>query len=336
MRLKRSGRLLALFNSSDKGIRANAAGILGGYDESVRAGGRAGDAGKNFIYNVMSRNGTADPFDIEMALEGGFAGKMGNGKMIGPELIKQLKSQYGGMGNNAMASATKGLFGGSATVAAKVIDLLENNPSMGNAEAAANLNNAAQELIGDNMLPIMTQMKTVLGDLTDAINRWVGGGAAIGNAETVKELNSAQHFRSEAKKFEQWGINAGKSRFGKGYGKEKNLRGIVGDSMIDENPGYPGAEYVDPMSHAPGDRKVDSEFMRSVSDLAGKHKIKYMAPASERGGTQQIGITGGSAADAEKFSKAVDKLANMAGFKVDVKVAIDKNGSAIPRPAHNR
>jgi len=192
-----TGRLLALFNSSDKGIRANAAGILGGYDESVRAGGRAGDAGKNFIYNVMSRNGTADPFDIEMALEGGFAGKMGNGKMIGPELIKQLKSQYGGMGNNAMASATKGLFGGSATVAAKVIDLLENNPSMGNAEAAkkvdalmadlkksdpgndlrvasANLNNAAQELIGDNMLPIMTQMKTVLGDLTAAINSWIG------------------------------------------------------------------------------------------------------------------------------------------------------------------
>jgi hypothetical protein len=238
-------------------------------------------------------------------------------------------------------------------MAAKVIDLLEKNPSMGNAEAAkkvealmgdlkrgdagtdlrvasANLNNAAQKLLGDNMLPVMTKMNEVLGDLTAAINEWIGKKAPSVVAKELKDLNDS---RGQSSRFKQWGDFGGKQwMLNKNYRSEGALKSQMGD---------PGSEpfasgYIDEMSRPPGSRKVDSEFMQSVSDLAGKHRIKYMAPASERGGTQQIGIIGGSPADAEKFSKAVDKLANMAGFKVDVKVAIDKNGSAIPKPTHNR
>ncbi len=347
-----TGRLLALFNSSDKGVRANAAGILGGYDESVRAGGRAGDAGKNFFYNVMSRNGTADPFDIEMALEGGFSGKMGNGKMIGPELLRHIRSRYSGMGSNAMASATKGLFGGSASVAKKTIESLIANPNMSDSDAAkkvsalmadlrkdedgkdlriasANLNNAAQKLLGDNMLPVMTKMSEVLGDLTNAINDWIGKKPGSAAAKEFSELDAS---RQQSSRFKQWGDFGGKQwMHRKVLPTESSMRSFMGN---------PGAEafpsgFVDEMSRSPGSRRVDSEFMQSVSDLAGKHKIKYMAPASERGSAQQIGITGGNQVDAEKFSKAVDKLANMVGFKVDVKVVVDKNGNAIKRPSNN-
>jgi hypothetical protein len=180
------------------------------------------------------------------------------------------------------------------------------------------------------MLPVMTKMNEVLGDLTAAINEWIGKKAPSVVAKELKDLNDS---RGQSSRFKQWGDFGGKQwMLNKNYRSEGALKSQMGD---------PGSEpfasgYIDEMSRPPGSRKVDSEFMQSVSDLAGKHRIKYMAPASERGGTQQIGIIGGSPADAEKFSKAVDKLANMAGFKVDVKVAIDKNGSAIPKPTHNR
>lgn len=364
-----TGRLMALFNSSDKGIRANAAGILGGYDESIRAGGRAGDAGKNFIYNVMSRNGTSNPFDIEMALEGGFAGKMGNGNMIGPELIKQLKSQYGGMGRSAMASATKGLFGGSATVADKVIDLLEKNPSMGDAEAAkkvdalmadlkksdpgndlrvasANLNNAAQELIGDNMLPIMTQMKTVLGDLTDAINRWTG---SDGTSETRKKMQESKangdergrlmDMNRERDNATTWSGKDGNAglleKWGhKKYATERGMKSAIGD--IGPDSASPGSGYKDEMSHSTWMRKFDTQAIMDIDAMARKHHVTYKTIPSARGSGEELSITGGSQASAEKFAHAVESFGKMIGVGVRINVKVDKNGNAVvPRPSHN-
>ena len=328
-----TGRLLALFNSSDKGIRANAAGILGGYDESVRAGGRAGDAGKNFIYNVMSRNGTADPFDIEMALEGGFAGKMGNGKMIGPELIKQLQSQYGGMGKNAMASATKGLFGGSASVAAKVIDLLEKNPSMGNAEAAkkvealmadlnkgdegsnlriasANLNNAAQKLLGDNMIPVMTKMNEVLGDLTNAINQWLGGSAPVYSGDVGKTASKYAEYEKTASRMAE--------------------RGSYGTMA-----GTPGYQLIQ-----------DQSFMQIVQKIAKENgvtmnKTKFTSDPdliSGKSGVDNLFISSKTEEGAMAFVSAVTQLASAVkeGIQIHVsadgKATIGKRGGAIPYP----
>lgn len=226
------GFMRALFNSPDAGIKANAVGILGGYDDAVRSGGRAGDAGKNFIYRMLAANGVSDPADVEMALEGGFAGEIGkSGKMIGPELLRRIRAQYGHMGKNWMALATKGLFGGHANVALKVQDLLEQSPGMDDGTmkarvealmrdygdgkgndadmlrtASANLNNAAQELMGDRMLTLMSNIKDVLADLTQAINQAFNGKKTLGDQSLVGELNAAHASRQQASAFGAWGI----------------------------------------------------------------------------------------------------------------------------------
>lgn len=126
------GLFAALINSSHAGIRANAENILGGYDNAVRAGGHAGDAGKNFIYNTMAKNGISDPFKMQYALEGGFTGSLGGGRMIGPELIKALRSRYGSGNREMLLSAMSGLFGGSmhhAEGALEAFNKHKDNPS---------------------------------------------------------------------------------------------------------------------------------------------------------------------------------------------------------------
>ena len=326
-----TGRLLALFNSGNMGIRANAANILSGYDDSVRAGGRAGDAGKNFIYNAMAANGTADPFDVEMALEGGFTGKMENGKMIGPELLRRIQSQYGGMGKNAMASATKGLFGGSATIAKEIIDILAANPNMSDEAAgkkvdalmadlnkgdpgtdlrvaSANLNNAAQELIGDRMLPILTKMNTVLADLTNAINSWLGkpskdgvslkpglGGtpridpaAAVNYAVPVKgSFPSNSRFNTVKSMFDDPEFMARMDAESKKYGMDPAVARAV---MKHESRGYSNARNGDAVGLFQMTKRASKDVGLSLEDRQNPDKnmqggIKYLAQmAKENGG----------------------------------------------------
>ncbi len=347
-----TGRLLALFNSGNNGIKANAANILGGYDDSVRSGGRAGDAGKNFIYRTMMQNGTTDPFDVEMALEGGFTGKMANGQMIGPALLRNIKKQYGGMGTNAMASATKGLFGGSASIAKEIIDLLIKNPNMSDEAAGkkveslmaslgdkndqgnqlriatANLNNAAQQLMGDNMLPIMVKMNEVLTDLTRAIDAMTGRKSTLGNQSLVKELNEKNAMRMQSSDaFKKWGIGGGG-----GYGKQSGLGAKVGDIHAEPDSSAPGSHYTDAMRSPYGKRMLDSQAIAEIGLIAKKSGVKHMIDPANNG---QINVAGGNQASIERFIKAIDKFADLTGFNINVHVGGDKKGAAVvKRPAH--
>ena len=358
-----TAQLLQLFNSSDKGLRANAAGILGGYDDSIRAGGRAGDAGKNLIYNVMARNGVTDPFSAEMTLEGGFSGQIGkSGKMVGPEVIRQIMSQYGGMGNDAMASATKGMFGGSATIALEVIKAMQAKPGMGDAEAkakvdalmadlkksdpghdlrvaSANLNNAVQELIGDKMMTVMTKMNTVLGDLTAAINSWIGkpitpgqslkpglgGTPRVGSpSNTVYDVPVKGSFPSSGR------FNASDNT---GYGKYNKLGARLGDINAEADSSAPGSRYADSMRSPYGKRVLDSQAIAEVGLIAKRAGVKYMVDPSNK---DQINVSGGSQASIDRFVQAIDKFSNLTGFNINVNVSDGKQAKKTAYPTHRR
>lgn len=181
----------ALVNSGHAGIRANAAGILGGYDEAVRAGGHAGDAGKNFIYNAMARHGVRDIFDIQYALEGGFTGTLANGHMIGPELIKALRQRYSS-NNKMLLSAMSNLLGGSmhhaqgaleafdtyredpaalkAAIAKLEADLKQGDTGTQVRQASADLQNVLQDLLGTRLLPIASASKDFLATIAGGVN----------------------------------------------------------------------------------------------------------------------------------------------------------------------
>lgn len=182
------GLYSALINSGLPGIRSNAENILGGYDSAVRSGGRAGDAGKNFIYRMLSQNGISDPFKVQMALEGGFTGSLGGGRMIGPELIKSIRRQYGG-NREMMLSAMSGLFGGSMTHAAGALDAFDKykeDPAalqarlkeldLGNQDPGIKARIEANELEKEmtktmqGMVPALNDLKEHITDLARGVN----------------------------------------------------------------------------------------------------------------------------------------------------------------------
>lgn len=200
-------KYLALINSDQKGIRNNAENILGGFDAAVRQGGHAGDAGKNFIYNTLAQHGISNPFDVQYALEGGFTGNLGNGKMIGPELIGAIRSRYGS-GNKMMLSAMSGLFGGSmhhAEGALKAFDTYKDDPAklaakIGEIEAdlkksdlgaqarlaAADVSNTLTSLIGDRLLPVAVGSKQILEEILGTLD------SAFPGYRQTKERNAAE------------------------------------------------------------------------------------------------------------------------------------------------
>jgi hypothetical protein len=166
------GLFAALINSGHAGIRANAENILAGYDQSVRAGGRAGDAGKNFIYNTLSRNSVSDPFDVEYALEGGFTGSLGGGKMIGPELIRAMRSRYGGGNRKMLLSAMKGMFGGSmhhAEGALEAFDKYKDNPEALKAKIAEIEKSLNEGDPGTRARIAATEVEKALKDAVDGL-----------------------------------------------------------------------------------------------------------------------------------------------------------------------
>jgi hypothetical protein len=204
-----AAKYLALINSDQKGIRNNAENILGGFDAAVRQGGHAGDAGKNFIYNTLAQHGISNPYDVKYALEDGFTGKLGEGKMIGPELIGAIRSRYGSdPKNKMMLAAMSGLFGGSmhhAEGALKAFDDYKSDPAklaakIGEIEAdlkkgdlgaqarlaAADVSNTLTSLIGDRLLPVAVDSKKFLEEILGTLD------AAFPGYRQTKERNAAE------------------------------------------------------------------------------------------------------------------------------------------------
>jgi hypothetical protein len=313
------GLFLSLVNSSAPGVRTNAAGIIGGFDDAIRSGGRAGDAGKNFMWNVLSRNGVNDPLEMDYALEEGFTGKVG-GKMIGPALIDAIRGMGGS--NRMVTSRLKGLFGGSQHVAGQFLteyDKWQKDPNRSDLglqekyesmmkdfgggteadalrKASADLNNAAQELMGDRMLGVMEGLRSVLGDLAGFLNKHFPGG-------------------------HDWKPNTGGASDSWGAGSSGSWGGASGRGA--------GADPV---------------FDSQVSSLAARYGIKYSAGMGADKKSHYT-VTGGEGINAINFVAAVDKLIDKIGQQsnIEVNVQLDSQGrvvsksvgkGGIPKPSH--
>lgn len=116
-------KYLALINSKDPGIRNNAESIFSSLDESVRAGGNAGDAGRNLMWNAYSQHGVSSVFQMEALQKKGFTAQLPDGKMAGEAIIEAIKRLGGDQ--DMQNSRLGNFFGVSPDVIGKAIKQME-------------------------------------------------------------------------------------------------------------------------------------------------------------------------------------------------------------------
>lgn len=79
------------------------AGVLSRADAAIRAGGGAGEAGKNFLYRLLTQSGGfMSPFRVQYGLEEGAFGKMKDGSTVLESVIEKLKGYGPYAGNDYM------------------------------------------------------------------------------------------------------------------------------------------------------------------------------------------------------------------------------------------
>lgn len=188
-----------LTNHGSAGLRANAEGLLGGYDAAIRRGGNAGDAGKAFIYNVLSEMGIKGPFRAQMAMERGYNADLGGGRQLGPELIRRIMAMPGS--EDMAAARMSGLFGNSMNNASRVIDafkkadgdvnnkdykaevervledMKKDDPGQQWRQAGSAMANALDKLLSDNLFKPIVEIKdgvTNIARFTEALARKAG------------------------------------------------------------------------------------------------------------------------------------------------------------------
>lgn len=105
-------RMLAAMAATGRPGLAGTAGIglLGQVDESVRAGGGAGEASRLFLHEALARHRPLSVYQSALELEKGFFGQY-QGRQIGELVMEQVRERYGDLPPEQMADVLHRLLG---------------------------------------------------------------------------------------------------------------------------------------------------------------------------------------------------------------------------------
>lgn len=328
-----TAKLLALFNSKDQGVKANAGGIMSGIDDVIRHGGGTPGA-QNMLRNLLHDNGVTDYADQEAALSEGFSYKFedgpNKGRMLGMLALQNAARQSRSANwlgvilrdsfNTPMKLGMKAvpdILGSmdildpklKSAAEARIADYMKgvgpdsNNDADRLRMAYATKSNEIQKLLGDNTMGIVTKYTEAMGDLTKAINSWL-------NTGKPSELTDM---------------------------RDRTMKGIEKSSMQSALSGY--SMVNDPMVM---DKINTMAREYGVNIGSTKFMSKEMDTLNGRAGVDHLYVSG-PIDKTKAFSDAVDLFQKQMheGFMVHVTVSTDKNGNVtgakvsptVPKPS---